>query len=66
MDPLSLTLTAIAESAKAVAAIFTYLAEREKNMTPEQRQATYQFAIDNMQRWNAMGEKLVALLKLPA
>jgi hypothetical protein len=62
MDPLTLTLTAIAESAKAVAAVFTYLAEHEKGLTPAQREATNQVAVDNLQWWNAQGQSFIALL----
>jgi hypothetical protein len=63
MDPLTLTLTAIAESAKAVAAVFTYLAEHEKGLTKEQREATNQVAVDNLQWWNEQGKEFLGLLK---
>lgn len=62
MDPLTLTLVAIAESAKAAAAIFTYLAEHERGMTPAQREAMNQIAIDNLQWWNDQGKEIIALL----
>lgn len=68
MDPLSLALIAIAEGSKATAAIFTYLSEHERGLTPAQREAYNQIALSNLQ-WQTDQAKafidLLGKLKLP-
>lgn len=59
MDPL----TAATAIANAVTAIFTYMTEHERGMTPEQRASMNQWPIDAQNYLNKLGEQVLELLK---
>lgn len=59
MDPL----TAVTAIANAVEAIFTYMTEHEKGMTPEQRAAQNQWPVDAQEFMKKLGEQVLDLLK---
>jgi hypothetical protein len=60
LDPITAgTITAIA---KAIEAIFTYMTEHERGLTPDQRAAQNQLALDAHHALKDLGERIAGLI----